>query len=318
MRLPTLCALLPLLLLAACDDYYDSEGEVVGPGCDAQRIEQLRPRNDDTSAYVDGYVFAELACPARNGVLTVRGLDGSPAQGLVNLHHGGRQLRFRPNPPLDTETTYQVRLDTADGFREWRFRTSDVGEPTGSDVAGVALAILANQAAVLDPPGFETILLDAFDDLHPVVQFMGNASGGTVPVRLGGYLPQEEGDPQDVSQVVVDASANWDDPFFRFGPADLTWEFVGWTMVLEDAVWTGAIASDRLGGGGGALQALWDTRPADEALGTGPGSLCAISAESGDIPCEACADGAPACLPLHVVHMPANPWYGTLEAPVAE
>lgn len=313
-RLPLVVLLLvALAALPGCEGYYDAEGEVVD-ACDAQHIDRIRPRDDSDDAYVDGHVFVSLACPVTNGVVTLRTAQGEAATGLVTLHHNGHQVRFRPSPRLRTRTAYDVHLDTSAGFHDWRFVTGALGEPAGDQLAGMALVLRPWMGTVMDPPGLDEVLAPALEAFHPALQFMEDPNGSSVMVRMGGIAVEEEGDPQDLSRPVIDLVATWDDPFWRFGPLDLTWDLDGIQLVVTDAVFTGAVAADLEGGGGVALQGTWDTRPADPLLGAAPGGLCDLAVAAGGEPCQPCGDGVEACLPLALVHAGADPWYGVLEA----
>lgn len=306
--LPGLCAC--AVLVAACEGYYDTEGEVVGY-CAPQHVDRVRPRDNSEEGYVDGWVFVALACPVDSGVITLRTEQDEPATGLVNLHHGGRQVRFHPSPRLRPLTWYDAHLDTPDGFHEWRFATSSLGGPAGVAIAGFALALQPWTGSPMDPPGLDEVLGEELMDFHPVVQFMAEPQGESVQARLGGMLPEEDGDPQDPSAPVIDLEAAWDDPFWRFGPVDLAWDAGGRDLLIEGAVFSGALASDLSGGGGIALQGTWDTRPAEPSLGA---AICDTAAEAGQ-ECGPCRDGEKACLPLFVVQAQAAPWSGMLEAP---
>jgi len=299
-------------LLGGCGDYYDTDGIVLAPDCDdPQKVNTVRPRDGADDAYAAGWVVVGLQCPVETGVITLRTVTDEPVTGLLNLHQGGRQVRFRPSPPMEPGTTYDAYLDTSDGFREWRFHTSDLGRPTGAtELAGRALSMHAARGTLLDPPGVDEQLMIELATLNTVVQLTSDATGATVNARLGGFVPTEEGDPQDPMQPVVDAIAGWDDPVVTFGPVDLIWRMDGWSMSLEQATWTVALAADLAGGGGGQLQARWDVREVAPVFGEDP---CLTAAEFGT-PCTACADGVPSCLPFLLAHTPANPWFGTLTA----
>jgi hypothetical protein len=304
---------LSILLLPSvvgCEDYYDTDGEVV-QACEGQHIDRLRPRDDSDDAFVDGHVFVSLACPVSHGVLTLRTLQGETATGLVNLHHEGHQVRFRPSPRLHTRTAYDAHLDTSAGFHDWRFVTSALGEPAGDELAGTALLLHPGTGTLMDPPGLDEVLTPSLEGFHPALQFMADPAGSSVLARLGGVAVELEGDPQDPSKPVLDLSSTWDDPFWRFGPFDLEWELDGFVLVVRDAVFSGAMASDLSGGGGVALNGTWDVRLAEPALG----SVCELVAEAGGGPCQPCDDGVDACLALALVQASADPWYGVLEAP---
>jgi hypothetical protein len=163
---------------------------------------------------------------------------------------------------------------------------------------------------ILDPPGLDGRLSAEFADFNTVIQLTSNVEGATVNARLGGFLPADEGDPQDPLQPVIDSTARWDDPVVTLGPVDLTWQMPGWTLRLEQATWTVALDADLSGGGGGQLEAMWDVRDISAVFGNEP---CGAAAAFGTL-CTACADGVPACLPFLMVHTPANPWLGTLTA----
>jgi hypothetical protein len=95
-----LCIALTAGLCAACEGYYDPDGVVLIEACDqAQKVNSIRPRNEADDAYGAGYVVVTLQCPVQNGVIAVRTVTGEPVSGLLNLHHDGRQVRFRPSPP---------------------------------------------------------------------------------------------------------------------------------------------------------------------------------------------------------------------------
>lgn len=299
-------------LVGGCDDYFDPDGITLTPNCDQpQKVNTVRPRDGADDAYRAGFLVVTLQCPVSTGVINVRTLSDEPATGLVNLHHGGRQVRFEPSPPLQPNTTYDAFLDTSDGYREWRFQTSALGTPTGtSELAGVALSMLGARTTVLDPPGVDEQLASELADFNTVIQLTSDVAGATVNARVGGFSPAKEGDPQDPLQPVVDATAAWADPLITIGPIDLVWRMDDWSMALEQATWTVALDADLTGGGGGQLEAMWDVRQVTPVFGEDP---CLAAAEF-DTPCTACADGTPACLPLLLVHTPANPWFGTLTA----
>ncbi len=293
------------VLAPGCGDYYDGDGITICP----QRVETTRPRADSDDVYVRAPIAVTLECPVTEPFMTVAPLNGTPVPGLLTLHHGDRQVRWEPEPPLANETTYEAHLDTTAGFRDWVFRTDRMGLPTGTtDLAGApALAFVGGRGTVLDPPGLTDALGEDLDAFNAVLQFTSNVAGGTVNARLGGYLPAEEGDPQDPGQPVYDYAAGWSDPVVTFGPRELVWGLDGWDLVLHDATLTAAVAPDLQGGGGGELSGLWDVRDVPASIFAE--DPCAAAAAF-DVLCAACPDGERTCLPFRFVHLPANPWFG--------
>lgn len=301
-----------LLLLVGCDRY-DDQGVLVAPPCDEQSVEKLHPPKDTDAAWVGGLVWVNLACAAPESTMSLAGPNGSVA-GSTFIAHGGRQIRFEPATWMDREANYVARLDTSDGYREWNFRTSALGAPVTAELTERALALHPAQGALLDPPGFLDDLLPALQaGLHPVVQFLGEPANGRVPLRLGGRLDARPSAGQDLDDMTWDLDATWADPVWAVGPIDMTWELFDFPLVLEDAVLEGAVAADIGSGGGGTLEARWDTRTADESLGTGPGSLCERSLTTSGAGCVPCRDGTEACLPLSVRSIPADAWGGVLQ-----
>jgi hypothetical protein len=300
--------------LAACGDSFDNEGIVVESSCAEQSVDALRPRDDEDEAYADGWVWADLACAAPRSVITVERLNGDSAPGLVSVQHAGRQVRFRPAPRLSPQTTYVAHLDVGDAYRDWRFTTSTLGRPLGAALDGRGLAVLPETIEVLDPPGLAEALGEALAGWYPVLQFLGEPQGGGVAMRLGARAGMEPASGQDLSQATTDLVANWDDPYFRLGPFRLDHALPEGRLVLEDAVVAGAVrdAGWDSGGGGISLQGRWDTRWLEDAIGSGPGSLCDAAEAAGAAACEPCDDGGAACLAMLLVHGPAAGWTGVL------
>ncbi len=300
------------LALPACEAF-DDQGEVVTDYCEMQRVDRIRPRDETTDAYANGWAFVTLDCPVDEGNISVETLQGEPATGSVMQVHSGYQIRYRPQPPFAPNTTYQARLDIDGGFSAWRFATSALGQPTGTvGLAEHAMAFRPLGAILLDPPGMEESVEVALADFTPAVQFTGDAAGGTVPVRLGGALLDEDGDPQDMDQPTWSGEARWQDPYWELGPLDLSWRLPDFDLVVEDAVLSGSVAPDLIGGGGGMLEGLWDSRGGELLLGGE--SPCEVAVSAGAEGCVACRDGSVSCMPLRLVHMGAIPWFGHLEA----
>ena len=308
-------ALLLLLLLPALSacDRYDGDGVLVTPPCDEQRVEKLQPPNQSSDAWIGGLVWVDLSCTAPTGSLSLAGPSGSVA-GSIYLAHGGRQIRFEPAAPMVPDANYVARLDTTDGYREWEFRTSALGPPVAASLTERALALHPAQAAVLDPPGFIDILPAALQSgLHPVIQLLDEPANGQVPLRLGGRLDARATAGQDLDERTWEFQATWEDPVWSIGPFDLRWPLFDFELVLEDATWEGALATDIGSGGGGQLEGLWDIRPAEGTLGSGPGSLCDQALTASGEGCTACRDGAMACLPFSVHSVPGEAWGGVLQ-----
>ena len=167
-------AVLLALALPACEAF-DEQGEVVTDYCELRRVDRIRPRDETTDAYANGWVFVTLECPVEDGEISVETLEGEPAPGSITRVHSGYQIRYRPQPPFAPNTTYQARLDIDGGFSAWRFATSDLGQPTGtSELDEHAMVFRPSGAILLDPPGLEESLEPALADFNPVVQFTGD------------------------------------------------------------------------------------------------------------------------------------------------
>lgn len=305
--------LLALLLLLVGCDRFDGEGVLVAPPCAEQSVEKLVPAKESSDAWIGGLVWVDLACPAPGATMSLSGPAGAVA-GSTFIAHGGRQIRFEPATWLDPGANYLARLDTTDGYREWDFRTSALGAPVSADLAERALALHPAQGSVLDPPGFLEDLQPALQaGLHPVIQFLDVPIEGAVNVRLGGRLDARTTAEQDLADRTWDLQAAWTNPVWAVGPIDVSWELFDFTLVLEDAVFEGAVAADVGSGGGGKLEGHWDTRPADDSLGTGPGTLCERALTTSGTGCTPCRDGVEACLPFSLRNVPADAWGGLLQ-----
>lgn len=300
---------LPLLLVGSSCDRYDPDGVAVAPPCAEQRVDLLRPRRDSDNAYVGSILVAELACVAPEGVLALSG-PGGAVDGPVTLHRSDLQRRLRPTEYLEPETTYTGRIDTDAGFRDWSFTTSATG-PSVGDQLDLGAAMHPDQGVLLDPPGAGALLVDELAAFQPVL-VLGQAEVGRLPARLGARTGAVAEGTQDGSRSTWDLELRWTDPHFRSEPVDLRWRLDSLALVLEDAVLRGGVAPtlDRVDGF--SIEAMWDTRDAEGALGDGPGSLCTADVDAGGDGCVPCRDLEIACLPFLLVHAPGQAWPGTL------
>lgn len=304
--------IIALVLFAGCDRF-DESGVFVSPPCDGQAVEQLHPANGAEAAWIGELIWVDLVCPAPGATMSLNGPSGAVA-GSTFIQHGGRQILFEPAAWLQPDANYVARLDTGDAYREIAFRTSSLGAPVEVALNERALALHPAQGALLDPAGFLTDLRPALAaGLHPVIQFLGEPSGGAVPLRLGGRLDARPSAAQDLLDRTWDLNASWTDPMWAVGPLNLTWDLSDFPLVLEGAVLEGSLSADLTIGGGGRLDALWDTRAAEGVLGTGAGSLCGRSGAAGGDGCVPCADGRESCLPFSLRSIPAEAWGGVLQ-----
>jgi len=301
------------LALSGCGDHFDQTGIVVDNYCEQSTVDRKRPVTGDDDAYVDGWIFGEINCPAPGGILILRDPQEEAIDGLLTYHHGNRQIRFRPVPPLLTETTYEAYLEVSGGFLSWSFSTSTLGQPVQGDIAGTALAFPLSQGLLLDPPGLGDVLPPALSGLHPIMQFQNDPGQFNVPVRLGAQVLAATGGVQDLGHPTQELVAGWSDPFFELSLPSLQLSVGSWDLVIEEPVFEGAISSTPSDGGTASLRGLWDTRSAELSLGSGSGSLCVMAMEAGGEGCETCNDGEAACLPLLLVDVPAVHWLGLLQ-----
>ncbi len=297
-----------LLISAWGCDRYDPDGVSVSPPCAEQRIELLRPRRDIEDAYVDSWIVAELACEAPEAELVLTGPEGA-LDGTLSLHKSELQRRLRPSPRLAPDTPYSGRIDTADGFRRWSFTTSSTGAPVGGALDGLGAAVEPGGGDLLDPPGAGWLLAEELGAMSPVIQARGDADQ-TWPVRLGARSGDADEGSQDGSRRTWDIELQWNDPFFQSAPVDLRWRLDTFALVLEDAVLRGAVDPGTSRIDGFSIEALWDTREAEAALGAG--SLCEADTDGQGEGCVPCRDLEVACLPFLVVHAPGQPWPGSL------
>ena len=144
-----------------------------------------------------------------------------------------------------------------------------------------------------------------------MVEFLDEPTASTVAGRLGSLM--SETDLQDTNWQTIDRAFDWQAPYFSFGPLNLRWPLGGWTLVLEQTVLRGA-PHPVLGGIGAVnIEALWDTREADMALGGSVGALCAHALQNDGAGCVPCADGSEACLDLLLLNVPTRIWTGDLQ-----
>jgi|GEM_PF-1725056 len=306
----------PLLLLLLCCagcDRLDGVGVVLTDRCEQQSALALHPAGGEAVAWVGGWVWADIAC-ADPGVLLSVAQDGAPVAGETEVAHGGLQARFAPDAPLQPGTLYDARVDTDVGFVSWQFTTSALGGPVGSDLSERALALFPDQAGVLEPAGFLSELPRLLlDTAHPVVQFLGEPSGGGIALRLGARQMQAVSSPQDPAVTTEDVIASWADPMWTAGPVDLAFPGQGYTIVLEDVTLSGAVAPGVAWGGGGMIAGRWDLREAGGGLSPEFASPCVVNNDAGGEGCVACRDGAVACLNVDLRDVPALAWGGVLQ-----
>ncbi len=295
----------PLLLLVGCAAY-DPDGIPVEAPCDLSILD-MEPFDGQDNAWNAGPLWLDLSCPAPLGVVTLTGPGMTRPAGLLSHHHGDHQLRFEPVEALEPATPYGARFEIANARRDWTFVTGPWGAPVLGALEERSLALRPAQGTLLDPPGPGAALtLLPEEGFHPVLQFLGNPTQGEVPVRVGARGGDNPLSGQDGTRGTFDAVASWDDPRATVGPRTLTWTLSQGHLVVEDAVWTIDVGPDLMDARA-SLVGRWDTRTTDAGQGA-----CDSSIEVGGPPCEACEDGAVACLPFRLETIPADPWSGVL------
>ncbi len=301
-------------LAVGCEDYYDEDGVTLGPPCENTSIVDLAPIDGQTDMFVGGWLFAQLACEVPGSRMELSTPAGVAIKGVLTSHHQDTQLRFRPSSRLAPATFYEANLDTHVGFRNWSFSTSSFGSPATASIRDLSLRLDPSEAKLLDPIVAKDALLDGLQGARPILQFTSETTASGVACRVGGADDDDKDPSQDLNFPTVDYLATWTNPFFRIGPTRIAWPTERFEFILESGVISGAISQSATIGGGASLEGLWDTRPADSTVGTGPSSLCALSEATGGPSCQSCQDGAIYCLPFLLVHGDWGRWEGQLSA----
>ena len=306
--------LISLIFALGCDRL-DGDGVFIVDACEDQNPRGLHPLGGETNAWSGGLIWAEITCADEDAVLSL-GRAGNPVDGVIQNTHSGFQVTFAPNAALQRGVIYDARLDTNDSFIQWQFAVSDLGETLETELSERALALLPEQAGVLEPAGFRDELPRLLGlAVHPLAQFQTEPSGGEIAMRLGARLDQAVDTQQDATVAAQDLNASWDEPSWSAGPLDMEFPGDGFAMRFEDLRIHNVVGPGLAWGGGGAITALWDFRPAQDALGADFEDPCGTVVAAGGEGCVPCDDGATACLEIVLRDAPALAWGGLIQAP---
>ncbi len=309
MRSIPVSLLFALLLVAttACGDGFDGVGLI---HCE-QAIESQFPAPSTPNTFAGGWIVIDLHCPASEPSLRFQPQAGEGWQVPTELGRNGLQVRAEPSVPLEPEARFIIEFDDVSFADNWLLTTSSLGSPLEYALNSHSEELLLNEGRLLSPASLAEDLLDRIHQVRPVVEFLDEPTASTVAGRLGSLM--SETDLQDTNWQTIDRAFDWQAPYFSFGPLNLRWPLGGWTLVLEQTVLRGA-PHPVLGGIGAVnIEALWDTREADMALGGSVGALCAHALQNDGAGCVPCADGSEACLDLLLLNVPTRIWTGDLQ-----
>ena len=310
-------ACLTLLLLAmatttACSDAFDAEGL---SHCE-QAIEGQFPAQGSPNAFGGGWIVLDLHCSSIQPAVQMQPQQGAAWQVPTQVSHNGRQVRALPGVPLAPNARFIVEFDDLDISSNWVVTTSSLGSALQYPLAGHSEELVLDEGSLLSPASLTEALIERMHAVRPLVHFLGEPTSSTISGRLGALMA--EADLQDDHWTTMDRSFDWQAPYFSFGPLDLRWQSEGWTLVLEQARFSGAPHPVLAGIGAVNVKALWDTREAEAilggslGLGSSPGALCRYALEHDGSGCIPCADGNASCLDFLLLNVPTRYWPGQL------
>ena len=176
---------------------------------------------------------------------------------------------------------------------------ADTLPPAEVTLEGLVFGIGVGDFDVAEPAGADALVDQLFT--YDVLIYVEEELSDSLHLDLS--LAGSDGYQNPCEPVVALPKAEFDNPSFQSGPADLPATLGGEPVTLYDFTLTGAFDAYAFGWHAGTLAADFDAREVDPALPEGL-LACDLLAGLGS-PCRACTDGDVRCFSLELVNIEA-------------
>ncbi len=328
-----LLLLLPaLLLIVACEPDPDASGDDDDDDAAGNiSISDLSPGPDENDFLFSDPLWVEFAGAPDSGSLSLSTADGTLVAEGGEWSNNGTVLNLDPADDLVPDTAYVLTIAwTPAEVASFtvNFSTSDVGNDVldPPSLVGEVASLDLPGATFIEPPGLGGILATFLEGTAVLVSLLPDSdfSEAAQPgLQMVGALGVVDG-IGDVTQDLCTESLNWtygtdqmpgggddtpaafDNPYLRFGPADLTLTVAGTPARLFNASLSGLWSPDGALFVGGQFDAILDTRGLDGVVedGAAEGALCALASDTLNVDCTACPnDNELLCLPITAINL---------------
>lgn len=238
------------------------------------------------------------------------------------LTSSGADYVFDPAEDLEPETDYTLTVQWSPSDFEpavVTFRTSRHGTAVLDEEAmvGETLSLDLSTADFVEPPGLGPVIGDQLEGTPLLVMPLPDSDFGAGELHVMGALGIEEGGvitqdpcaesvsftagPDGVIGTLDDTPADWLNPIFDLGPADLVLSVAGVEARLYDVFLTGIVHPERVDMRGVSFEGILDTRALAGALGGGPEAACELLLDVAGVACEECGEPVPGEFCIDVV-----------------
>ena len=272
--------------------------------CDAV-VTGSAPEEGDNDVRLDSRISFDLSEADPSASITLASLAGSSVAGSTWTADDDHSVWFEASGPLQGATDYVATLDWCGGSETVSFRTQDPGAPVKGlegraynvDLAGATWVEPAGVGDLISGSLTEDLLLQVADVTETTIEMFG---------ALGTGGEQDTCQPT-IDFPVADFSEN---PFFQLGPSDVSFDFAGTLIALNNVKLTGSFNSDGAAIEGGAMSAELDVRNMADLIGdllgtTDPDDICGLLVFVGAECADCAGDGAPYCLSVRVEDLDA-------------
>jgi hypothetical protein len=273
-------------------------------GCGVTIVSLLT--GDGDAHYYRDPLLVQLSDPDPTATLSLRGSDGEPLTGIVDIDD--RVARFTPDQPLAPDTELVATFTWCGGATDVVFHTSSIGQPTADCAEGGAWVLALAEGQIQAPGSLTPYVLGALEE--NLVIGMVTVDGGAATMRLA--WSRGTGGAQDFCRATTEVdTVAWSDPHFETAPHDLVVPDEDGDIVLASSVFTGDLSADCATTGGVRLETQLDARHLgtrwNEALETDdPDQICVAFSGFG-VDCGPClTDGEPLCVDLRLVGIPGD------------
>lgn len=328
--LRTLLALAALLAFVGCDDGGAGDDDDATDGVTNISISDLSPSLDQNDFLFSDPIWVEFAGAPDSGSLSLSTATGTLVAEGGEWSNGGTVLNLTPPDGLVPETAYVLTITWTPAevaSFSVNFSTSNVGndvlDPPG--LIGEVASLDLPGATFVEPAGLGPILAGFLEgtavlvSLLPDSDFTEGAQPGLHMMGALGIVDAADNVTQDLCTESLnwtygadqlpggdDTPATFDNPYLRFGPADLVLTVAGTPARLFNASLSGLWSPDGALFVGGEFDAILDTRGLDDVVeeGAEEGSLCGLASDTLNVDCIACPnDNELLCLEVTAVDL---------------